>query len=90
MIHAGNDEEAKVVGNTAARRLLDGRVLRRDDRIREAVSPSLSRLCRRKLAARLAHAIVSHIAGDARPGVRDPHGSRNAGGSVVRGEIVRL
>ena len=54
-------EEAKVVGNTAARRLFDSgvvvkRVLRRDDRIREAVSPYLSRLCRRKLAAALARA----------------------------------
>src|SRR5215470_14994918 len=95
MIHAGDHEEVKLVGNTVARRLLDGgavveRVLRCDHRIREAVSPSLSRLCRRKLAARLAHAIASHIARDARPGVRDPRGSRNVGGSVVRGEIGRL
>ena len=78
-----------MVGNTAARRLFDGgvvvkRVLRRDDRIREAVSPYLSRLCRRKLAARLVHAIASHIAGDARLGVRDPRGSRKVGGSVVK------
>src|SRR6516225_2972570 len=95
MIHAGDHDEAKVVGNTVARRLLDGgavveRVQRCDDRIREAVSPSLSRLCRRKLAARLAHAIASHIGRDAPPGVRDPRGSRNVGGSVVRGEIGRL
>jgi hypothetical protein len=90
MILAGNDEEAKVVGNTAARCFLDGRVLRRDDRIREAVSPSLSRSCRRKLVARLAHAIASHIAGDACPGVRGPRGNRNVGGSVIRGEIGRL
>ena len=66
MIHAGDHEEVKLVGNTVARRLLDGgavveRVLRCDDRIREAVSPSLSRLCRRKLAAGLARAIVSRI-----------------------------
>ena len=57
-----------MVGNTAARRLFDGcvvvkRVLRRDDRIREALSPSLSTPCRRKLVAPLAHAIASHIAG---------------------------
>jgi len=74
MIHAGDHEEAKVVGNTVARRLLDGgavveRVQRCDNRIREALSPSPSRLCRRKFAARLAHAIASHIARDARPGV---------------------
>jgi len=54
MIHAGDHEEAKVVGNTAARRLLDGgvvleRALWRDNRIRAAVSPSLSRLCRGNL-----------------------------------------
>jgi hypothetical protein len=45
MTHPGDHEEVKVVGNTVARRLLDGgavveRVLRCDDRIREAVSPS--------------------------------------------------
>ena len=45
MTHAGDHEEVKVVSNTVARRLPDGgavveRVLRCDDRIREAVSPS--------------------------------------------------
>src|SRR6516162_10156347 len=95
MTHPGDHEEVKLVGNTVARRLLDGgavveRVLRCDDRIREAASPSLSRLCRRKLAAGLARAIASHIAGDARPPVRDPRGSRNVDGSVVRGRIGRL
>ena len=69
MTHAGDHEEVKVVSNTVARRLPDGgavveRVLRCDDRIREAVSPSLSRLCRRKLAAGLARAIASRIAGE--------------------------
>src|SRR6516165_5216147 len=66
------------------------KVSRGDDRIREAVSPSLSRLCRRKLAAGLARAIASRIAGDARPPFRDPRGSRNVDGSVVRGRIGRL
>src|SRR5215469_18954217 len=84
LTHVRKREEAKVVGNTAARRLFDEgvvvkRVLRRDDRIREAVSSYLSRLCRRKLAARLVYAIASHIAGDARPGVRDPRCHRTDG-----------
>ena len=48
------------------------KVSRGDDPIREAVSPFLSRLCRRKLAAGLARAIASHIAGDSRPPFRDP------------------
>ena len=66
------------------------KVSRGDDRIREAVSPSLSRLRRRKHAAGLARAIASRIAGDARPPFRDPRGSRNGDGSVVRGRIGRL
>ena len=46
MVHAGDHEEAKVIGNTDASRLLDGgvvveRVLRRDDRIREMCFPRL-------------------------------------------------
>ena len=46
MVNEGDNEEAKVIGNTATSRLLDGgvvveRVLRRDDRIREMCFPRL-------------------------------------------------
>jgi len=50
-----------VMGSLPTGAEMFGQAFQRSDRIREAVSPSLSRLCRRKLAAGLARAIVSRI-----------------------------